>query len=227
MGVFSTFEVMYRAQEIFLFFFLTCYHLALLFPFKMSYWIVASDFFSQRYGHIKFWHLSEHPYEHSHWLFGAYHFAFKNPSWKFVLMGFDGLWIRIYSQKIDISISKMTDSKWRIEFYEIERFRSLKTLTRRFRNCWLRKWVRKIDILIYKMAGRFKMANWNLRVKQYWSLKFCTWEFFKSLSTNACAQYAKFFLCIKKVNFYESIYWSSINNLKFLRARKFVQSEIV
>ena len=59
-------------------------------------------FFSQRYGHIKFWHLFEQPYEHSHWLFGAYHSAFENSSWKFVLAGFDGLWIRFYSQKIDI-----------------------------------------------------------------------------------------------------------------------------
>ena len=83
-------------------------------------------FFSQRYGHIKFWHLSEQLYEHSHWLFGAYHFAFENLSGKFVLAGYDGLWIRIYSQKIDISISKMADSKWRIEIYEIKRFRSLK-----------------------------------------------------------------------------------------------------
>ena len=83
--------------------------------------------------------------------------------------------------------------RWRIEIYEIKRFRSLKTLTRGFRNWWLRKWGRKIDIFIYKMAGRFKIANWNLRGKQYWSLKFCTWEFFESLSTNACVQYAKFF----------------------------------
>ena len=37
-----------------------------------------------------------------HWLFGAYHSAFENLSCKFVLSGFDGLWIRIYSQKIDI-----------------------------------------------------------------------------------------------------------------------------
>ena len=84
------------------------------------------QFFSQRYGHIKFWHLSEQPYEHSHCLFGAYHSAFENLSWKFVLAGFDGLWIRIYSEKIDISIYKMADSKWRIEIYEIKRFRSLK-----------------------------------------------------------------------------------------------------
>ena len=119
-------------------------------------------FFSQRYGHIKFWRLSEQPYKHSHWLFGAYHSAFENLSWKFVLAGFDGLWIRIYSEKIDISISKMADSKWQIEIYEIKRFRSLKTLTRGFRNCWLRKWGRKIDIFIYKMAGRFKMVNWML-----------------------------------------------------------------
>ena len=74
--------------------------------------------------------------------------------------------------------------RWRIEIYEIIRFCSLKTFTRGFRNCWLRKWGRKIDIFIYKMASRFKMANWNLRGKQYWSLKFCTWEFFESLSTN-------------------------------------------
>ena len=118
----------------------------------MSYWTVTSGFFSQRYGHIKFWHLSEQPYEHSHWLFGAYHFAFENLSWKFVLTGFDGLWIRIYSQKIDISIYKMADSKWRIEIYEIQRFCSLKTLTRGFRNWRLRKWGRKIDIFISKMV---------------------------------------------------------------------------
>ena len=49
----------------------------------------------------------------------AYHFAFENLSWKFVLAGFHGLWITIYSQKIDISISKMADSTWRIEIYEI------------------------------------------------------------------------------------------------------------
>ena len=158
MGVFATIEVIYRVQEIFLIF-LKCYYLALLFPFKMSYWTVTSDFFSQRYGHIKFWYLSEQPYEHSHWLFGAYHSAFENLSWKFVLAGYNGLWIRIYSLKIDISISKMADSKWRIEIYEIKRFHSLKTLTRVFRNCLLRKWGRKIDIFIYKMAGRFKMAN--------------------------------------------------------------------
>ena len=90
-------------------FFLKCHHLALRLPFKMIYWTVTSDSFSQWYGHIKFWHLSEQPYEHSHWLFGAYHSAFENLSWKFVLAGFDALWIRIYSQKIDISISKMAD----------------------------------------------------------------------------------------------------------------------
>ena len=110
------------------------------------------QFFSQKYGHIKFWNLSQQPYEHSHWLFGAYHSAFENLSWKFVLAGFDGLWIVIYSQKIEISISKMADSKWRIKIYEIRRFRSLKTLTRGFWNCWLRKWGREIDILIYKMV---------------------------------------------------------------------------
>ena len=119
----------------------------------------------------------------------------------------------------------MADSKWRVEIYEIKRFRSLKTLTWGFRNFWLRKWGRKIDIFIYKMAGRFKMANWNLRGKQYWSLKFCTWEFCESLSTNACVQYAKFFLYITKVNFRESIYWSSINNLKFLRVRKCLKTK--
>ena len=119
-------------------------------------------FFSQRYGHIKFWHLSEQPYEYSHWLFGAYHSTFENISWKFVLAGFYGLWIRIYSQKIDISISKMADSKWRIEIYEIKCFCSLKTLTRGFWNYWLRNWGRKINIFIYKMAGRFKMATWML-----------------------------------------------------------------
>ena len=70
-------------------------------------------FFSQRYGHIKFWHLSEQPYEHSHWLFGAYHSAFDNLSWKYVFAGFDVLWIRIYSHKTDISISKMADRNLR------------------------------------------------------------------------------------------------------------------
>ena len=108
--------------------FIKCHRLALLFPFKMSYWTVKSDFFSQRDGHIKFWHLLEQPYEHSHWLFGAYHSAFENFSWKFVFARFDGLWIRIYSQKIDILISKMADSKWRIEIYEIKRFRSLMSI---------------------------------------------------------------------------------------------------
>ena len=97
----------------FFWFFLKCHHLALLFPYKT----VTSDFFSQSYGHIKFWHLSEQPYEHCHWLFGAYHFALKNLSWLFVLAGFDVLWIRIYSQKIDISISNIQDgdSRWRIQ----------------------------------------------------------------------------------------------------------------
>ena len=128
----------------------------------------------------------------------------------------------LISKMINEFISKMADSKWRIEIYEIKRFRSLKTLTWGFRNCWLRKWDRKIDNSISEMAGRFKMANWNLGGKQYWSLKFCTWEFFESLSTNACVQYAKFFLCITKVNFHEWIYWSSINNLEFLRVRKFL-----
>ena len=61
--------------------FLRCHHLELLFPFKTSDLTVTSDFFSQRYGHIQFWHLSEQPYEHSHWLFGAYHSAFENLSW--------------------------------------------------------------------------------------------------------------------------------------------------
>ena len=101
-------------------FFLNCHYLALLFPSKMSYWTGTGDV--ERYGHIKFWHLSEQPYEHSNWLFGAYHFAFENLSWKFVLAGFDGLWTRIYSQKINISISKMADSKWRIRIYEINKF---------------------------------------------------------------------------------------------------------
>ena len=84
-------------------------------------------FFPQRYGHIKFWHLSEQPYEHSHWLFGAYHSAF-NLSWKFAIVGFDRLWIRIYSHKIDISISKMVDSKWRIKIYESKRFPCLMSI---------------------------------------------------------------------------------------------------
>ena len=47
MGFFDTFEVMYRTQEFFLVFYLKCYQLAPLFPFKMSYWTVTSDFFSQ------------------------------------------------------------------------------------------------------------------------------------------------------------------------------------
>ena len=55
-------------------------------------------------------------------------FAFEKLFWKFVLAGFDGLWIRIYSQKIDISISKMADPKWWVEIYEIKRFCSIKTL---------------------------------------------------------------------------------------------------
>ena len=55
-----------QGSRIFFGFFLKCHHLALLFLFKMSYWTVTSDFFSHRYGHIKFWHLSEQPYEHSH-----------------------------------------------------------------------------------------------------------------------------------------------------------------
>ena len=57
--------------------------------------------------------------------------------------------------------------RWRIGINEIKQLLSLKTLTRGFRNCWLRKWGRKIEIFIYKMAGRFKMSNWNLRGKQY------------------------------------------------------------
>ena len=81
-GVFRYFWGYVQGARNFFGFFLKCHHLALLFPFKMSYWTVTSDFFSQRYGPIKFWHLSEQPYEHSHWLFGAYHFAFENSSWK-------------------------------------------------------------------------------------------------------------------------------------------------
>ena len=46
-------------------------------------------------------------------MFGAYHSAFENLSWKFVLAGFYGLWSRIYVQKIDISISKMADRNLR------------------------------------------------------------------------------------------------------------------
>ena len=107
---FSLFLRLCTSARIFFSFFDKCHHLSLLFPFKMRYWKVTSDFFAQRYGHIKFWHLSEQPYEHSHWLFGAYHSAFENLSWKFVLVGFNDLWIRIYGQKIDISISKMADS---------------------------------------------------------------------------------------------------------------------
>ena len=114
----------------FFWFFLKCHQLALLFPFKMIYLTVTSDFFSQRYGHIKFWQLSEQPYDHSHWLSGAYHFVCEHLSWKFVLAGFDGLWIKIYSQKIDISISKMADSKWWIEISEIKRFRSLISISK-------------------------------------------------------------------------------------------------
>ena len=151
-GFLATFEVIYRVQEFLFCFFLKFHRLALLFPFKMSYWTVMSDFFSQRYGHIKFWHLSEQPCEHSHWLLSAYHFEFENLSWKFVLARFDGLWIRIYSHKIDISISKMADLKWWINIYEIKRIRSLKTLTWGFRSCWLRKWGCKIDISISKMV---------------------------------------------------------------------------
>ena len=33
---------------------------------------------------------------------------------------------------------------------------------------------------------------------------------------NVCVQYAKIFLCSTKFNVHESIYWSSINNIKFL-----------
>ena len=115
----------------------------------MSYWTFTSDFFSQRYGHIKFWHLYEQPYAHSHLLFGAYHFAFENLSWKFVLAGFDDLWIRIYNQKIDISISKMADSKWRIEIYEIKRFRSLML-------CYLSK---LISDLVFTFSWRRKVNS--------------------------------------------------------------------
>ena len=72
-GIFRYFWGYVQGARIFFGFFLKCHHLALLFPFKMSCWTVTNDFFSQRYGHVKFWHLSEQPYEHSHWLFGAYH----------------------------------------------------------------------------------------------------------------------------------------------------------
>ena len=44
MGFFANFGVMYGAHEFFFGFFLKCHHLALLFPFKMSYWTVTSDF---------------------------------------------------------------------------------------------------------------------------------------------------------------------------------------
>ena len=150
-GVFRYFWCYVQGARNFFGFFLKCHHLALLFPFKMSYWTVTSDFLSQGYGHIKFRHLSEQPWAFTLTLW-CIPFWFENLSWKFVLSGFDGLWIRIYSQKIDISISKMADSKWRIEIYEIKRFRSLKNLTRVFQSCWLRKWGRKIDISISKMV---------------------------------------------------------------------------
>ena len=121
---------MHRAQEVFFGFFLRCHHLALPFAFRVGYWTVTDDFF-RRYAAVSgFGHLSEQPYGRSHWLFGACHFAFEDLSWVFVFADFDDLWMGVCSQKIDISISKMADSKWRIEIYEIKRFRSLKTLTR-------------------------------------------------------------------------------------------------
>ena len=164
MGVFATFEVMYRAQEFFLVFS------------EMSSF--CTTLFLQNKllnSHERFFFFTKiRPYKVMTFI--------RTTLWAFTLT----------LQKIDISISKMADSKWRIDIYEIKRFRSLKTLTRGFRNCWLRKWAREID----------KMANWNLQGKQYWSLKFCTWEFFESLSTNTCVQYAKFFLFITKVNFH-------------------------
>ena len=64
-GIFRYFWGYVQGARNFFGFFLGCHHLALLFPFKISYWTVTSDFFSQRYGHIKFWHLSKQPYEHS------------------------------------------------------------------------------------------------------------------------------------------------------------------
>ena len=53
-GVFRYFWGYVQGARNFFGFFLKCHHLALLFPFKMSYWTVTSDYFSQRYGHIKF-----------------------------------------------------------------------------------------------------------------------------------------------------------------------------
>ena len=53
-GIFRYFRGYVQGARIFFGCFLKCHHLALLFPFKMSYYTVTSDFFSQRYGHIKF-----------------------------------------------------------------------------------------------------------------------------------------------------------------------------
>ena len=94
--------------------FLKFHHLALFFSFKMSYWTVTSDFFHKDTA-ISSFDIYPNNLMSIHIDSGAYHFAFENLSWKFVLAGFDGLWIRIYSQKIDISISKMVDSMSRIE----------------------------------------------------------------------------------------------------------------
>ena len=49
-GVFRYFGGYVQGARNFFGFFLECHHLALLFPFRMSYWTVTSDFFSQRYG---------------------------------------------------------------------------------------------------------------------------------------------------------------------------------
>ena len=89
----------------FFWYFIKCHHLALLFPFKMSYWTITSDFYSQRYGHIKF---------DSKWRIEIYEIK-RFCSLKTLTRGFRSCWLRKWGRKIDISISKMVDSISRIE----------------------------------------------------------------------------------------------------------------
>ena len=99
--VFRYFWGYVKGARNFFVFFLKCHHLALLFPFKMSYWTVTSDFFHKDTA-ISSFDIYPNNLMSIHIDSGAYHSAFENLSWEFVLAGFDGLWIRIYSQKIDI-----------------------------------------------------------------------------------------------------------------------------
>ena len=80
---------------------------------------------------------------------------------KFVLAGFDRPWIRIYSQKIEMSMSKMADSKWRIEIYEIKWFCSLKTLTRGF---WIADYENGVARLTFSFTRWPAVLKWRTEI---------------------------------------------------------------